>query len=79
VSSTECVLLARTLIELTISAPSVCGLVVCIRTITMSVRDLSSKKKCNIADKLQPRNINISFKNNSNIAIDILVFIFYSD
>jgi hypothetical protein len=30
----------------------------------------------NIADKLQPRNINISFNNNSNVAIDILVFIF---
>ena len=33
----------------------------------------------NIADKLQPRNINISFKNTSNVAIHILVFIFYSD
>ena len=33
----------------------------------------------NIADKLQPRNINISFNNNSNVAIDVLVFIFYSD
>ena len=30
-------------------------------------------------DKLQPRNINISFNNNSNLAIDIMVFIFYSD
>ena len=33
----------------------------------------------NIADKLQPRNINVSFTNNSNVAIDILVFTFYSD
>jgi hypothetical protein len=33
----------------------------------------------NIADKLQPRNINISFNNTSNVAINILVFIFYSD
>lgn len=31
------------------------------------------------ADKLQPRNINISFVNNSTVPIDILVFIFYSD
>jgi hypothetical protein len=31
------------------------------------------------ADKLQPRNINISFNNNSNVPIDGLVFIFYSD
>ena len=33
----------------------------------------------NIADKLQPRNINISLNNTSNVAIDLLVFIFYSD
>ena len=33
----------------------------------------------NIADKLQPRNINVSFNNNSNAAIDLIVFIFYSD
>jgi len=33
----------------------------------------------NIADKLQPRNINVSFTNNSNVAIDILIFAFYSD
>jgi hypothetical protein len=33
----------------------------------------------NIADKLQPRNINISVNNNSNAAFDILVLIFYSD
>jgi hypothetical protein len=31
------------------------------------------------ADKLQPRNVNISFNNNSNVPIDCLVFIFYSD
>ena len=32
-----------------------------------------------IADKLQPRNINVSFTNNSNVAIDLLIFTFYSD
>jgi hypothetical protein len=33
-----------------------------------------------IADKLQPRNhINLSFTNNSQVAFDMLVFIFYSD
>ncbi len=30
-------------------------------------------------DKLKPRNVNISFLNNSNVPIDCLVFIFYSD
>ena len=33
----------------------------------------------NIADKLQPRNINVSFNNNSNVAIDVVIFTFYSD
>ena len=33
----------------------------------------------NIADKLQPRNINVSFANNSQVGIDILIFEFYSD
>ena len=33
----------------------------------------------NIADKLQPRNNNVSFTNNSNVAIDVLIFTFYSD
>jgi hypothetical protein len=28
----------------------------------------------NVADKLQPRNINVSFTNNSNVAIDLLIF-----
>ena len=36
-------------------------------------------KRGNIADKLQPRNISVSFTNNSNVAIDILIFTFYSD
>jgi hypothetical protein len=36
-------------------------------------------KRGNIADKLQPRNINVSFTNNSNVAIDILIFTFYSE
>ena len=33
----------------------------------------------NIADKLQPRNVNVSFANNSKVGIDILIFKFYSD
>jgi hypothetical protein len=33
----------------------------------------------NIADKIQPRNMNVSFTNNSNIAFDQLIFTFYSD
>ena len=44
---------------------------------------MRTSKSCwsNIADKIQPRNINISFNNHSNVAIDILVFefMFYSD
>jgi hypothetical protein len=36
-------------------------------------------ERSNLADKLQPRNVNITFNNNSNVAIDILVFIFYND
>ena len=36
-------------------------------------------KRGNIADKLQPRNINVSFTNKSNVAIDLLIFKFYSD
>ena len=31
------------------------------------------------ADKLQPRNINVSFSNNSNVPIDVIIFTFYSD
>ncbi len=33
----------------------------------------------NHAVKLQSRNINVSFNNNSNVAIDLMVFVFYSD
>jgi hypothetical protein len=33
----------------------------------------------NIADKLQPRNSNVSFTNNSNVPIDEIIFTFYSD
>jgi hypothetical protein len=35
----------------------------------------------NIADKLQPRKINVSFNNTSHVSIDILIsgFTFYSD
>ena len=33
----------------------------------------------NAADKLNSRNINVSFANNSNVPIEVMVFIFYSD
>jgi hypothetical protein len=33
----------------------------------------------NIADKLQPRNINVSFTDKSDVDIDLLIFTFYSD
>ena len=36
-------------------------------------------KRGNIADKLQPRNINVTFTNNSNVGIDVIIFTFYSD
>ena len=32
----------------------------------------------NTADKLNGRNINVSFTNNSNVPIEVLVFMFYS-
>jgi len=32
-----------------------------------------------ITDKNVPRNINVSFTNNTQVPIDVLVFIFYSD
>ena len=32
-----------------------------------------------IADKLQPRNINVSFTKNSHVAIDLIIIKFYSD
>ena len=36
-------------------------------------------KRGNIADKLQRRNINVTFTNNSNVGIDVIVFTFDSD
>jgi hypothetical protein len=33
----------------------------------------------NIADKLQPTSINVSFNNNSNVPIDVIIFTFYSN
>ena len=33
----------------------------------------------NTADKLQPRNINVLFTNTFNVALDLLIFTFYSD
>ncbi|NBU34617.1 hypothetical protein EB118_22580 [bacterium] len=32
-----------------------------------------------IADKKQPRNVNVTFNNNSSLALDVLIFIFYTD
>ena len=36
-------------------------------------------ERSNLDDKLQPRNINVSFNNNSNVPIDVMIFIFCSD
>ncbi len=36
-------------------------------------------ERSNIADKLQPRNLNVSFTNNSNVPIDVIILTFYSD
>jgi hypothetical protein len=36
-------------------------------------------ERSQLADKLQPRNVNVSFNNNSEVPIDVMVFIFYSD
>jgi len=36
-------------------------------------------ERSNITDKNVPRNINISFSNSSQVGVDVLVFIFYSD
>ncbi len=33
----------------------------------------------NAADKLNGRNINVSFTNDSNVPIEVMVFMFYSD
>ena len=33
----------------------------------------------NAVDKLNGRNINVSFTNNSNVPVEIMFFIFYSD
>jgi hypothetical protein len=52
----------------------------------VSVKDIGKPAKYfvnvergNIADKYNQRNINVSFTNNSNVVIDILIFTFYSD
>ena len=39
----------------------------------------ASVERGNAADKLNGRNINVSFTNNSNVPIEVMVFIFYSD
>ena len=33
----------------------------------------------NAADKLNGRNFNVSFTNNSNVPIEVMIFMFYSD
>ena len=35
--------------------------------------------RCNPDDRLTPRNINVSFSNNSNIEITALIFVYYLD
>ena len=35
--------------------------------------------RCNSDDRNTPRNINLSFNNNSNVAMDVLVFVLYLD
>ena len=44
-----------------------------------SKRYFVNVERGNIAHKLQPRDVNVSFANNSNVPIDILIFTFYSD
>jgi hypothetical protein len=36
-------------------------------------------ERVNVADKIQPRNINVNFTINSKFHIDVLIFTFYSD
>ena len=38
-----------------------------------------NSKWYNAADKLNGRNINVSFTNNSKVPIELMIFIFYSD
>jgi hypothetical protein len=45
----------------------------------MSKWYLVNVERGNIADKLQLRNVNVSFNNNSNVAIDAIIFTFYSN
>ena len=35
--------------------------------------------RCNSDDRNTPRNVNLSFNNNSNVAMDCLVFVLYLD
>ncbi len=36
-------------------------------------------QRSNLPDKLQARNVNVSFNYKSNVPIDVMIFIFYSD
>ena len=45
----------------------------------MSKRCFVNVERGNIADKLQPCHINVPFNNNSNVALHLLIFTFYSD
>jgi hypothetical protein len=38
-----------------------------------------NEERGNIADTIQPRNINVIFTNTSNVPIDVIIFTFYSD
>ncbi len=44
-----------------------------------SKRYFANVERGNIADKLQPSNINASFTNNSNNTFDVIIFTFYPD
>ena len=44
-----------------------------------SKRHYVNVERGNAADKLNGRNINVSFTNNSDVPIEVMVFIFYSD
>ena len=53
--------------------------VFCISTGLISTWYYVNVERGNAADKLNGRNINVSFTNNSNVPVKIMVFIFYSD
>ena len=48
-------------------------------THTYHPRNYVNVERGNAADKLNGRNINVSFTNNSNVPLEVMIFIFYSD